>query len=266
MLLFFMGALCYLYAMASNVSGIEYSFLLKQHRRRNEIFLFGFILIIFIICSFWQKFLLFPVSVSSESMKPLIDSGDIVMVTPLASVKPVEGGIPVLSSIAHCIDLKRGDVVLVSPAIEKDASLLKKAANSIVKFVTFQRRSIIEKSNLVTESDSVRRLVGFPGDTLYMKDCVLYIKPQNTSHALTEFELSDSQYDIFIEGTDASWSREIGFPGEMDTVVLKDDEYFVLADDRSHGIDSRYYGPVNGKNIKGRLVFRYWPVKNFSLF
>lgn len=252
--------------MASNVSGIEYSFFVKQHRRRNEVFLIGFILIIFFICSFWQKFLLFPVSVSSESMKPLVDSGDIVMITPLASIKPVDGGIPVLSSIAHCIELKRGDVVLVSPTAGMEKSVAKKILNSIVKFVTFQRYSIIEKSNLVTESDSVRRIVGFPGDTLYMKDCVLYIKPENTSHALTEFELSDIQYDIFIEGTDASWSREIGFPGEMDTIVLKDDEYFVLADDRSHGIDSRYYGPVNGRNIKGKLVFRYWPLNNFSLF
>lgn len=252
--------------MASNVSGIEYSFFVKQHRRRNEVFLIGFILIIFFICSFWQKFLLFPVSVSSESMKPLVDSGDIVMVTPLASIKPVDGGIPVLSSIAHCIELKRGDIVLVSPTAGMEKSVAKKILNSIVKFVTFQRYSIIEKSNLVTESDSVRRIVGFPGDTLYMKDCVLYIKPENASHALTEFELSDIQYDIFIEGTDASWSREIGFPGEMDTIVLKDDEYFVLADDRSHGIDSRYYGPVNGRNIKGKLVFRYWPLNNFSLF
>lgn len=251
--------------MKSKASGIEYSFFVKQHRRRNEIFLFSFIFIIFIICSLWQRFLLFPVSVSSESMKPYIESGDIVMVTPLASIKPVEGSIPILSSIVHCIDLKRGDIVLISPSVEKEKSKIKTIADGVVKFLTFQRHSIIEKSNLVTESDSVRRIIGFPGDTLYMKDCVLYVKPENTNHALTEFELSDIQYDIFIEGTDASWSREIGFPGEMKTIILKDDEYFVLADDRSHGIDSRYYGPVNGKNIKGKLVFRYWPVNKFSI-
>ena len=261
-----MRPLCYLYAMASNVSGIEYSFLLRQHRRRNETFLIGFILIIFFICLFWQTFLLFPVTVSSESMKPIIDSGDVLMVTPLASIKPVNGGIPVISSIVHCIDLKRGDVVLVSFSAEKQVPAIKKAINSVVKFVTFQRYSILEDASLVTESDSVRRIIGFPGDTLYMKDCVLYIKPADTSHALTEFELSDIQYDIFIEGTDASWSREIGFPGEMDTVVLKDDEYFVLADDRSHGIDSRYYGPVNGVNIRGRVLFRYWPLAKFKFF
>ena len=68
--------------------------------------------LIFSICTICQKFLLFPVSVASESMQPQINSGDIVMVTPLASVKPVEHRIPVLSSIAHCVDLKRGDIVL----------------------------------------------------------------------------------------------------------------------------------------------------------
>jgi len=252
--------------MNSKSSGIEYSFFVKQHRRRNETFLFCFILIIFIICSLWQKFILFPVSVSSESMKPCIDSGDVVMITPLASVKPAEGSIPLLSSIIHCIDLQRGDLVLISPSVSKEKSIIKRLADGIVRFVTFQKHSIIEKSKLVTESGSVRRIIGFPGDTLYMKDCVLYIKPEKSSHALTEFELSDIRYDIFIEGTDATWSREIGFPGEMDSIVLEDDEYFVLADDRSHGIDSRYYGPVRGKNIKGKLVFRYWPFNRFSIF
>lgn len=252
--------------MSSKSIGLEYSYLLKQQRRTNALFLFVFLLIIFLACTLFQKFLIFPVSVSSESMKPRINAGDIIFVTPLASEKPKEKSIPILSSLVHCIDLKRGDVVLVSPDIESKNRLPHRIVDAVCRFVTFQHYSPFEKPSLVAESSSVRRLVGFPGDTIYMKDCVLYVKPKDQSYALTEFELSEIQYDILIEGTDASWSREFGFPGELETIVLKDDEYFVLADDRSHGVDSRYYGAVHGRNIKGKLILRYWPLNSISVF
>ena len=199
-------------------------------------------------------------------MQPLLDSGDVVFVTPLASVKPVEDKIPVVSSVLHCINLKRGDVVLISPDLKNEKSIFMSIIDYVTEFITFQRHSFFKKTNLVTQSNTVRRIVGLPGDTIYMKDCILYVKPKGETYSLTEFELSDIQYDIFIEGTDVTWSREIGFPGEMKTIILKNDEYFVLADNRSHGIDSRYYGPVRGRNIKGKLFLRYWPIKKISLF
>lgn len=37
-------------------------------------------------------------------------------------------------------------------------------------------------------------------------------------------------------------------------VELKDDEVFALADYRTAGKDSRYFGPINNKEIKGKLI------------
>lgn len=37
-------------------------------------------------------------------------------------------------------------------------------------------------------------------------------------------------------------------------VTLKEGEYFVLADDRENGTDSRYFGPVTKKEIKGTVI------------
>ena len=37
------------------------------------------------------------------------------------------------------------------------------------------------------------------------------------------------------------------------------DEYFLLADNRDEGTDSRNYGPVAGDLIRGRAWFRCWP-------
>ena len=40
-------------------------------------------------------------------------------------------------------------------------------------------------------------------------------------------------------------------------VTLGEDEYFILADKREGGEDSRYYGPVTRKEIKGVVVGQY---------
>lgn len=40
-------------------------------------------------------------------------------------------------------------------------------------------------------------------------------------------------------------------------LTLSADEYFVLADKREGGEDSRYYGPVSGKEIKGTVIGQF---------
>ena len=40
-------------------------------------------------------------------------------------------------------------------------------------------------------------------------------------------------------------------------VKLKEDEYFILADKRNGGEDSRYYGPVKRSDIRGNIIGLY---------
>ena len=47
-------------------------------------------------------------------------------------------------------------------------------------------------------------------------------------------------------------------------IVLGDDEYFVLGDNRNHSSDSREIGPVKEDTIVGRAVFRIWPLSKFG--
>ena len=41
--------------------------------------------------------------------------------------------------------------------------------------------------------------------------------------------------------------------GEM--IILGEDEYYVLGDNREISMDSRMFGPVHRSNITGRLLF-----------
>ena len=45
-----------------------------------------------------------------------------------------------------------------------------------------------------------------------------------------------------------------------DVTELGKDEYFVLGDNTKNSKDSRYFGPIPGKNIFGRITKIYWPL------
>lgn len=48
-------------------------------------------------------------------------------------------------------------------------------------------------------------------------------------------------------------------------VVLDKDYYYVLGDNSGNSRDSRYWGFVSEKRIMGRMMFRFWPIKNIGV-
>ena len=77
-----------------------------------------------------------------------------------------------------------------------------------------------------------KRLIGFPGEKIEIRDGNIYINDQ-----------------ILIEDYEAS-SPEYRFG----PITLEADQYFVLGDNRDNSKDSHQYGPINGDQIKGRVI------------
>ena len=241
---------------------IDYSFMLKQKRRKIFFAYLLFTVVVLSVLIVLHNFLLFSVDIASESMQPTLAKGDVAFVTPLAKPFTADTEQTLVDKVFHSVSIKRGDLVLLQAKPQTKLNLLKTAANKIVRSLTFQRLSVFPD---LSENYCVRRVLALPGDTVYMKDFVVYIKPAGEGHFLTEYELSELHYDIKTEKLPDGWNSTIGFAGNMEQVVLRENQYMFFSDDRYHCSDSRLWGGVSGDLIAGKLFLRYWPLNSVSL-
>lgn len=99
----------------------------------------------------------------------------------------------------------------------------------IVKRITNGDIIVIKKNNIKI----IKRIIGIPGDKVVIKDNYVFV--------------NDIKYDDFITT----------FAGILDKeIILGDDEYIVLGDNRKESIDSRYeeIGIIKEDEIIGKII------------
>jgi len=90
----------------------------------------------------------------------------------------------------------------------------------------------------------IKRIIGLPGETIRIDgQKVTITKPNSTSKVLEE------NYASVTNGLGSVYK----------TVQLNDREYFVMGDNRDWSSDSRSWGPVDEKFIRGRAILRLFP-------
>jgi signal peptidase I len=93
----------------------------------------------------------------------------------------------------------------------------------------------------------IKRIIGLPNETVDIKGAEITIT--NTEHK-NGFVLDQP----FIKS-----------PANNDMhYVLKDDEYFVMGDNRNASSDSRFWGPVNKSLLTGRAFLRLLPINKIG--
>lgn len=98
---------------------------------------------------------------------------------------------------------------------------------------------------VVVESNGkyiIKRVIGLPGESVMYSDNKLYINGK-----VIEDNYSKSETENF------------------ENVILKDDEYFVMGDNREVSKDSRVIGPINVKNIKGKTNLVIFPFNKLGI-
>ena len=92
----------------------------------------------------------------------------------------------------------------------------------------------------------IKRVIGLPGETIVIKEGVAYLKNEDGKEEC-------------IDNSD--WWNEK--PNANDEIVLGDNEYFMMGDNRNHSSDSRVWGPVTRKAILAKAWLRYY--KGFKI-
>ena len=106
----------------------------------------------------------------------------------------------------------------------------------LYKLSSIDRFDIIVLDEEKDNEKIIKRVIGLPGETVAIKKGKIYINDK----------VIDDEYAY-------------GQTSDYDKVTLKDDEYFILGDNRLISKDSRYFGPIKDNEIKGKIVFRLFP-------
>lgn len=112
-------------------------------------------------------------------------------------------------------------------------------------FNTPQRGDVIVLHNprSTSSDDLIKRVIGLPTEIVEIRDGRVYINGTI---------LEEPYVNNFCQ-CNGTW-------------ILKEDEYFILGDNRSNSYDSHNFGPVKRTLIVGQAWVRYFPLQKFTIF
>jgi signal peptidase I len=109
----------------------------------------------------------------------------------------------------------------------------------------------------------VKRVIGMPGDTIAMRDNVVYIddKPLNEPYVIrTGTDREDPAFRAWqvrhLVGRDPKNYRPTLW--NWGPLLVPPDSFFVMGDNRDDSYDSRYWGFLARDRIRGRPMFIYY--------
>jgi signal peptidase I len=136
--------------------------------------------------------------------------------------------------------------------------------NDVVVFVSPTQTDQPEDPNPTL----VKRLVGMPGDTLYMRAGLLHVNgiPQRQGFATNHNpRFTDSVDPLFAwqrnyEVRDSRFGAPPAQPSHDNwgPLLIPRDFFFMMGDNRYCSKDSRYWGVVPRENVRGRPMFVYY--------
>lgn len=121
-----------------------------------------------------------------------------------------------------------------------------------LKLETIKRGDVVVfKAPINQEKDFIKRIIGLPGETVSLKNGSVYVN----SKKLDESSYLPSDYKTYGGA----------FLAEGSEVIVSDNNYLVLGDNRGFSSDSREWGFVSKDKIIGKSFIVYWPPQNFKL-
>lgn len=95
----------------------------------------------------------------------------------------------------------------------------------------------------------IKRLIGLPGDKVTIKKGNIHINGK-----------------MVVDARMAHYYYNQGDYAKMkEVMVVPEDQYFFLGDNSISSLDSRYWGFVDKKDVIGKAIFIWWPIKRIAM-
>ncbi len=136
-------------------------------------------------------------------------------------------------------DLERGDVVVfISPFADEGAP-----AEPVGTRILETLKQTFGITSTAVPDDLIKRVIGLPGETVEILD----------NHVQVDGVVLDEPY--LADNVQMS---------DMAPRTLRNDELWVMGDNRDFSSDSRRFGPIKVNNVIGRAFVRFWPTDRWG--
>jgi signal peptidase I len=114
----------------------------------------------------------------------------------------------------------------------------------------------------------VKRVIGQPGDRIHLREGVVYVNGQ--PYVVPQAQHNNQDYDPYRDqfpavqpalsrvDVDKIWQLTMPEHIKDGEIVVPENAYFGMGDNRDVSLDSRYWGFIPRENIVGRPMFIYW--------
>ncbi len=178
------------------------------------------ILIALLLALLIRTFIVQAFKIPSGSMEKTLLIGDHILVSKFSYGTHIPNEIPFIN--IRLFD----DIVLFSSVPERGDII-------VFKFPKDETR------------DFIKRVIGLPGDLLEVRQQKVYInnKPYE---------------DVRARHTESPSDSPLVPRDDFGPILVPDDHVFVMGDNRENSQDSRYWGYLNVKKIRGKALIIYW--------
>lgn len=101
-----------------------------------------------------------------------------------------------------------------------------------------------------SKEDYIKRVIGLPGDTVVMKDDMLFINGKEYKE-----EYLEANKDQIFKDEKLTQDFEVTVP---------EGQLFVLGDNRRNSTDSRIIGCIDQESVVGKVGFRFYPFNSIG--
>ncbi len=195
------------------------------------------------IALFIKTFIVDVYKIPTGSMIPTIEIGDFIVANKFiygAKVPFTKKRLPAIR------DPHAGDIVIFLAPYYDPPNIIIQMFTPIVYTLTLGFVNIDPQPKFY-----VKRCIGLPGDEIEVINKEVYVNGRRLEGWWPEYHADP---EIIPPGDTLMNNRDFYGP-----VIVPEDSYFMMGDNRDQSNDSRFWGFVERYEIFGKSLFRYWP-------